>query len=104
MRLNHREIEGCDLIEKLLSGSKPGPMLKLILQALLDGSGCLRHAHQPFFASIDRWMVSLLFSSFSTGKKRNDKGSQATRHLTACVLHHSGLRRAKALPCQEPMS
>jgi hypothetical protein len=63
-------IKGCDLIEKMLSGSKPRPMLRLILQALLDGNGCLRHAHTPFFTSMYLWMVSFLFYSFSTGKKQ----------------------------------
>src|SRR6266566_6833092 len=83
MSLNNREIEGCDLVEKILIGSKPRHMLRLILQALLDGSGCLRHAHKPFFVSMYLWMVSLLF--YFNGQKAVITRAKATRRLTAWV-------------------
>ncbi len=43
MRLDDLEIEGGHLVKKLLGGSKPGRMLRLVLDGLPNGGGRLGH-------------------------------------------------------------
>jgi hypothetical protein len=44
VRLDNREVEGDDLVEKGLIGGKPRVTFRFIVQDLPNGSGCFRHA------------------------------------------------------------
>src|SRR6266567_8862374 len=47
MCLDDLKIEGSNLIEEHLSGSKPRSMNVLVVQDLLDGRGCFCHVRSP---------------------------------------------------------
>lgn len=52
MNLDHLKVEGNYSIEESLSSKKLRLMLRLILQALLNGGSRLRHVHTSFFAAM----------------------------------------------------
>ena len=45
--LNDLKIEGSNLIEESLIGSKPRSVIALVVQDLLDGRGCFCHVRSP---------------------------------------------------------
>jgi hypothetical protein len=46
--LDDFKVEGNDLVEKSLIGSKPRRVFWLVIQGLLDGRGCFGHDQTPF--------------------------------------------------------
>src|SRR6266487_3237665 len=102
VRHNHLEIEGGNLIEQGLRRCKIGAMCALIAQQLLDRFGCFCHETPCSFPASSLFFFFLFHGNVVMHDCSSRQGLKpGTRHHG---LKYRGLRRAKALFCQEESS